>query len=170
SETSLIQTIGRSARNVNAEVFLYADMMTDSMQRAIDETNRRREVQHPYNAEHGITPETIKKAIRRGIEDEIQARQIERSASGVETEGEYVTQEHMAELEAEMLAAAEALEFERAANLRDKLLAIKASGGKVTADSSRRRRDGDEADGQRSRGRKGKGSRSRGRVPRPKRG
>jgi excinuclease ABC subunit B len=159
SATSLIQTIGRSARNVNAEVILYADMVTESMQQAIDETNRRREVQLAYNAEHGITPETIRKAIRRGIEEEIQARSIERSASGVETEGEYVTQEYVAALEAEMLSAAEALEFERAANLRDKLLAIKASGGKVVRDPGRRR---DESENGRSR--------KRGRVPRPKRG
>ncbi|MFV0444692.1 MAG: excinuclease ABC subunit UvrB [Planctomycetaceae bacterium] len=163
SETSLIQTIGRSARNVNAEVILYADMMTESMQKAIDETNRRREVQLKYNAEHGITPETIKKAIRRGLEEEIQARSIERTASGVQDEAEFVTQEYLAELEAEMLAAAEALEFERAANLRDKILALKNGG----AASSRSSREGDE---ERPRGKKGRGKGSRGRVPRPKRG
>jgi len=121
SETSLIQTIGRSARNVNAQVILYADSVTNSMQRAIDETNRRREIQLKYNADHGITPETIRKAIRRGIEEEISARKIEQEAVGAGSETQYITQEYLAALEKEMLDAAENLEFERAATLRDRI-------------------------------------------------
>ena len=111
SETSLIQTIGRSARHVNAEVVLYADKVTQSMQRAIDETNRRRALQLAYNAEHGITPETIVKAIRRGIEEETQAKVEARNAVGRD-EMTDVTEEYINELEAEMLRAAENLEFE----------------------------------------------------------
>lgn len=121
SETSLIQTIGRSARNAGAEVVLYADTVTNSMQRAMDETNRRRALQLAYNKTHGITPETIKKAIRKGIEDEIQARKIVQKAAGIQDESLYVTREYLRELETEMLSAAENLEFERAALLRDKI-------------------------------------------------
>jgi len=125
SETSLIQTIGRSARNVNAEVVLYADRVTESMQRAIDETSRRRQLQMQYNAEHGITPETIRKAIRRGIEEEIAARQVVQQSAGLSNEDQYVTQEFVTELESEMLKAAEQLDFERAAGLRDQILDLK---------------------------------------------
>jgi excinuclease ABC subunit B len=121
SETSLIQTIGRSARNVNARVILYADTVTESMQRAIDETLRRRKLQMEYNAAHGITPETIRKAIRRGIEEEIEARRVERESSGAKSEERFIDQEFLRELEAEMLAAAEQLQFERAAQLRDRI-------------------------------------------------
>ena len=128
SDTSLIQTIGRSARHVNAEVILYADKVTGSMQRAIDETGRRRMRQLRYNAENGITPETIKKAIRRGIEEEIQARSIVRRAVGRD-ESTDNTEEYMSALEAEMLEAAEKLEFERAAALRDKILELRAADG-----------------------------------------
>jgi excinuclease ABC subunit B len=124
SATSLIQTIGRSARNVNAEVILYADKVTDSMQQALDETRRRRELQLAYNAEHGITPETIKKAIRRGIEEEIAAQRVVTESAGL-SETQYITQEFLNELEAEMLIAAQNLEFERAAQLRDRILELK---------------------------------------------
>ena len=125
SETSLIQTIGRSARNVNARVILNADTVTESMQRAIDETLRRRKLQMEYNAAHGITPETIRKAIRRGIEEEIEARRVERESSGTKSEDRFVDQEFLRDLEAEMLAAAEQLQFERAAQLRDRIQQLK---------------------------------------------
>lgn len=120
SETSLIQTIGRTARNVNAEVILYADEITHSMKRAMDETNRRRELQMAYNTKHNITPKTIQKEIKRGIEDEVSSHKIIYETVA-ESEEEYITQEFINELEEEMLKAAEALEFERAAELRDKI-------------------------------------------------
>jgi excinuclease ABC subunit B len=120
SETSLIQTIGRAARNVNATVYLYADQVTPAMQKAIDETSRRRETQLKYNAEHGITPQTVQKAIRQGIESEINARKI--AASAIHADEEQLDQTEIIKLlEEEMLQAAKNLEFERAAQLRDKL-------------------------------------------------
>jgi excinuclease ABC subunit B len=122
SETSLIQTIGRAARNVNAEVILYADRVTDSMARAIGETQRRRELQVRYNAEHDITPETVKSAISMGIEDEIAAHKMAAEAAGKE---DYVTEEYLEELHGEMLAAAANLQFERAAELRDRIAKLK---------------------------------------------
>jgi excinuclease ABC subunit B len=124
SGTSLIQTIGRAARNVNAEVILYADRVTDSMQRAVEETNRRRELQLRYNAEHGITPETVKSAINMGIEDEIAAHKFVQEAAGLNKD-DYVTEEYLEELHGEMLAAAANLQFERAAELRDRIAQLK---------------------------------------------
>jgi excinuclease ABC subunit B len=124
SETSLIQTIGRAARNVNAEVILYADSMTQSMQRAIDETARRRELQLAYNKEHGITPRTVISAIKNSIEEEVAAHKLAQEAAGQSAEN-YVTAEYLEELHAEMLAAAQQLDFERAAELRDKISKLK---------------------------------------------
>jgi excinuclease ABC subunit B len=124
SETSLIQTIGRAARNVNAEVIMYADTVTGSMQRAVAETSRRRELQTAYNAEHGITPKTVKTAIKTMIEEEISAHDLAMEAAGVSKE-EAVTEEFLEELQKEMLEAAQNLEFERAALLRDKISQLK---------------------------------------------
>jgi excinuclease ABC subunit B len=130
SETSLMQTIGRAARNVNATVILYADTVTDSMQRAIDETNRRRAAQEVYNREHGITPETIRKHIRAGIEAIAAAHAQAAAAAGASDQGETITQEYLHELQTEMLAAADSLEFERAAALRDRIDQLREQVGK----------------------------------------
>jgi excinuclease ABC subunit B len=155
SETSLMQTIGRAARNVNAKVILYGDKMTNSMQRSIDETERRRKLQQEYNAEHGITPETIKKAIHRGIESVASAHAQANAAVGRTDETKYITEEYLAELEEEMLAAADALEFERAAAIRDRIEKMRDSIGE-SVDSVKEAKAG-------------KGRRGKGRVPRPKR-
>jgi excinuclease ABC subunit B len=124
SATSLIQMIGRTARNVNAEVILYADSVTPAMQMAMSETERRRIIQESYNQEHHITPETIKKEIRAGLETEITARKTEREVLHIPEE-EYEQEELATLLEKEMLEAAEAMEFERAARIRDQLLQVK---------------------------------------------
>ncbi len=124
SHTSLIQTIGRTARNVDAKVFLYADRVTNSMQKAIDETNRRRTIQIQYNKEHNITPETIKKQIYAGLQDKLKARQIAQQAVNLSDE-EYDAAEIAVQIEKEMLEAAEKLDFERAAFLRDQLKELK---------------------------------------------
>ena len=113
-------------RHINAEVVLYADKVTQSMQRAIDETQRRRTLQLAYNAEQGITPAGIHKAIRRGIEEQIQARTEVRKAVGRD-ETEDANEEYLGELEAEMLKAAEALDFERAAALRDRIIQVRST-------------------------------------------
>ena len=160
SETSLMQTIGRAPRNVNAKVILYADRVTEAMQRAIDETARRRILQEEYNKEHNITPETIRKAIHAGIESEAAAHADANAKVGRTDETQYITEEYIAELEAEMYAAAEAMEFERAAVIRDRIEKMHdAVGQPVDSIREREPRGG--------RRRKGKGA---SKVPRPKRG
>ena len=126
SETSLIQTIGRAARNSNGHVIMYADVMTDSMRNAIEETNRRREIQEAYNEEHGITPTTIKKAVRDLIavskavaETEVKLKKDPESMSKKELK------DLISQLEKQMRQAAADLDFEQAAELRDKMIELK---------------------------------------------
>ena len=126
SETSLIQTIGRAARNSNGHVIMYADVMTDSMRNAIEETNRRREIQEAYNEEHGITPTTIKKAVRDLIavskavaETEVKLKKDPESMSKKELK------DLISQLEKQMRQAAADLNFEQAAELRDKMIELK---------------------------------------------
>jgi len=125
SATSLIQQMGRAARNVCSKVILYADRITPAMQKAIDETNRRRTLQIEYNKIHGITPRTVEKAIRRGIETELSARRTARQVIGLDEE-QYERAELLRILEEEMLAASDALEFEKAAELRDNLQKLRS--------------------------------------------
>ncbi len=126
SETSLIQTIGRAARNSEGKVIMYADTVTRSMRAAIDETERRRAIQISYNAEHGITPKTIKKAVHELIEIGISKAKEEKLA---ETPKKKLTSEEKSSLAAEltkqMKEAAKQLDFERAAYLRDKIAALR---------------------------------------------
>ncbi|MFQ5795161.1 MAG: excinuclease ABC subunit UvrB [Candidatus Bipolaricaulia bacterium] len=125
SETSLIQTIGRAARNVRGKVVLYADEVTDSMKRALTETNRRRQIQLDYNQKHGITPETIRKAIR-DIVQEIRTSETEKQVEEtVKALDPNALADRIKVLEAEMFAAADRLEFERAAELRDEIATLR---------------------------------------------
>jgi excinuclease ABC subunit B len=126
SETSLIQTIGRAARNVNSKVILYADSITPAMQRAIDETARRRVIQTKYNLERGITPTTVVKSIRASLETEMKARRTV-AAAVKENESQLDQSEIIRLLEEEMIESAKNLEFERAAQLRDKINEIKGA-------------------------------------------
>lgn len=126
SGRSLIQTIGRAARNANGEVYMYADVITDSMREAIDETNRRRAIQEKYNTEHGIVPKTVIKpvedAIRGKETKEMAAKYMKKhSKMGVKDKAKMI-----ADMEAEMKEAARDLDFERAAELRDMIFELKA--------------------------------------------
>ncbi len=127
SETSLIQTVGRAARNVDGRVIMYADTMTDSMRKAITETNRRRAIQEEYNLQHNITPQSIKKKIH----DIIQATEAveEKKSAGLEKDPESMSDDELKEeikkIDKKMKQAAQDLQFERAAQLRDDLMELK---------------------------------------------
>jgi excinuclease ABC subunit B len=161
SETSLMQTIGRSARNVDARVILYADSVTESMAQAITETRRRRELQEAWNKDHGITPETIRKEIRAGIEAESASRSVAFSAVGRSGEADRRAVEVLEQLEADMMQAAAELEFEKAAAIRDQINALKQGGSPGGGGRGRGRSRADAA------GRRPSGG--QGRIPRPKR-
>lgn len=130
AERSLIQTIGRAARNANGEVVMYADQMTDSMKKAIEETERRRSVQIAHNEKHGITPQTIQKAVRDVIEATKVAEESEtyQVAPDMEKMSGKERRQLIEGLEKEMKQAARDLQFERAAELRDMILELKAEG------------------------------------------
>jgi excinuclease ABC subunit B len=124
SETSLVQTIGRAARNANARCILYGDTITPQMQGAMDETARRRDIQNAYNIEHGITPTTIIKSIRRGLERELEGRRTAQRIISGSSDTSTNALALIETLEQDMLKAADALDFERAASLRDRVKAL----------------------------------------------
>lgn len=126
SATSLIQTIGRAARNAEGHVIMYADTITDSMREALDETNRRREIQMKYNEEHGITPQTIKKAVRDLISiSKVIAKEEVRFEKDPESMTKKELEKLIGEIQKKMQKAAADLNFEAAAELRDKMLELK---------------------------------------------
>ncbi|HLF18183.1 MAG TPA: excinuclease ABC subunit UvrB [Candidatus Omnitrophota bacterium] len=147
SQTSLIQTSGRAARNVNGQVIMYADRMSAAMRSTIAECERRRKIQTAFNKTHNITPATIQKAVKKGIEELAdKAEELVFTSAGQKRE-EYTLAHFVAELEREMESAARNLEFEKAARIRDKIKEIKGSGpsvkheGRRTMDDGRKTRD-----------------------------
>ena len=132
SETSLIQTIGRAARNAEGHVIMYADKMTDSMNAAISETNRRREIQQKYNEEHGITPQTIKKSVRDLISiSKVIAKEEVRFEKDPESMDEKELEKLIGDIQKKMKQAAADLNFEAAAELRDKMVELKKTLAKI---------------------------------------
>ena len=126
NERGLIQTIGRAARNSEGHVIMYADTMTQSMQKAIDETARRRQIQMAYNEEHGIVPQTIKKEIRDLISVTKVVAQEEDKEVDINSLNKQERKELVKKLEKQMQEAVEVLDFELAAQIRDMMLEVKA--------------------------------------------
>ena len=143
SDTAMIQTIGRAARNVNGRVIMYADRMTDSMQRAIDETDRRRAKQEAHNLKYGIVPQTIKKQVRELIKltkVNEENTSINYSVKEIKKQSEKELSKLAKELEKNMAAAAKELDFERAAEYRDRLIIVKGELGQKLLPKSNRRK------------------------------
>jgi len=137
SATSLIQTAGRTARHLNGRVILYADKVTDAMRQMIDVTTSRRAKQEAYNAEHGILPQSVKRAINESLALYSEAQRVEERMVAAESHEAYDVHRAIAGCEADMLAAASALEFERAALLRDEIRELKRMlGGSVVAEKT----------------------------------
>ncbi|HPQ82325.1 MAG TPA: UvrB/UvrC motif-containing protein, partial [Candidatus Saccharimonas sp.] len=126
SEGALIQTIGRAARHVEGSVIMYADNVTDSMRRAIDETNRRRDIQHEYNVKHGITPRGVDKAIDEGLRAIIPQKEDTKNKLNLNKIPKDEYGSLVKDLEGQMKLASANLEFERAAELRDLIADIKS--------------------------------------------
>lgn len=142
SDTSLIQTIGRAARNASGKVIMYADRKTDSMMRAIDETQRRRQIQDAYNQEHGITPQTVKKRVKDLIETtKVAEEKAEYKTSKGMKMSAQEKNELLTSLENEMREASRKLEFERAAKLRDMIVELKGSLPKKKSNAKKRQKN-----------------------------
>ena len=162
SETALVQTIGRAARNANAKVILYGDRVSKAMKNALEETARRRKIQEAYNAKHGITPKTVYKDIKMGIERDADEHDAKTRAASAGKDVELITQAMVNDLQDEMIAAAENLDFEQAGFLRDRITLLESHIGEPLNAV-------DTASKSRSKGRRGKGKRkSGGHIPRPK--
>jgi excinuclease ABC subunit B len=142
STTSLIQTAGRAARHLNGEVILYADVQTQSIRKFLEISRYRREKQLQYNRDHGITPKSVSRPVEDGLVSDAQGRASRNAAAMVinETGGNFDLTETLRELEAEMLEAANALEFEKAALLRDQIRELKRSSSPAPAEPSKSRR------------------------------
>jgi excinuclease ABC subunit B len=126
SATSLIQVAGRAARNINGTVIMYADTSTGSIKKAVSESNRRRKIQLEFNEKNKITPRSIQKAIREGIEDLEEAQEFVADLTG-QAKDEYELNKYISELEYEMELAARNLQFEKAAVIRDKIKELKGA-------------------------------------------
>lgn len=161
SETALVQTIGRAARNANAKVILYGDRVSKAMKNALEETARRRSIQEAYNAEHGITPTTVYKDIKMGIEQDADERDAKNRAAGAARSVELITREMVDDLQNQMSLAADNFEFEEAGFLRDRIMLLESHIGEPLDEV-------DKAGKSRSKGRRGKGKRKGSRIPRGK--